>query len=139
MEALIQPLSRPLYKPLSHSLVSTMIKSGRGLDPRLNLHVWDNLKLDEGETVKIEVRVPASLSGGGPGGAAPLPLKITVAWYDPPSPVGSSRNLLLQVGVQWVVWTWVLRRTDCGGPFWCALWAYRPVVGAVIMRARTMG
>ena len=77
------------------------LKNGRGLDPRLNLHVWDDFNLGEGQTVKFEVRVPVSVAG--PGGAAAakgggaLPLKVTVAWYDPPSPVGSLRNLLLQV------------------------------------------
>ena len=34
------------------------LKSGRGLDPRLSLYVWDNLKLGEGQTYKFEVRIP---------------------------------------------------------------------------------
>ena len=69
-----------------------------GLDPRAHLYVWDDLKLEEGQTMKIEVKIRAGAEVGvAPTGTTLLPgasvasssssapLKVTLAWYTRPS------------------------------------------------------
>jgi hypothetical protein len=67
------------------------LKNGQGLDPRLDLYVLDKQRIREGETIRFEVKLPCSSSDHAPH----APLKITICWYDPPAPLGSSRNLLM--------------------------------------------
>ena len=63
------------------------LMSGKGLDPELDLYVLDNQKIREGETVRLEIEITHQI--------VPSPIKITLCWYDPPAPLGSSRSLLM--------------------------------------------
>jgi hypothetical protein len=64
------------------------LQTGKGLNSSLDLIIWDNLVIGEYSTVAFEVHVLNSLN-------SIIPLKITICWYDPPSIMGSSSNLLL--------------------------------------------
>ena len=61
--------------------------SGRGLDPELDLYVLDNQGIREGETIRWEIEIFPEIVASS--------IKITLCWYDPPAPLGSSRSLLM--------------------------------------------
>ena len=63
------------------------LMSGDGLDPELDLYVLDNQRIREGETVRLEIEITPQIVSS--------PIKITLCWYDPPAPMGSSRSLLM--------------------------------------------
>jgi hypothetical protein len=95
--------------------------NGQGLDSQLDLYVFDKQTIREGETLRFEITIPntrhisnaqaqrrnpghrGSVRGGQREGhnrtASRMhelpPIKITICWYDPPAPVGSSRALLM--------------------------------------------
>ena len=95
--------------------------NGQGLDSRLDLYVFDKQTIREGETLRFEITIPntrhiansqaqrrnpgrrGSVRGGQRDGynrtASRVrelpPMKITICWYDPPAPLGSSRALLM--------------------------------------------
>ena len=62
------------------------LSNGKGLDPSLSLYVYDKLKMTTHSTYKSSV----SFSGESKG-----PLKVTIAWFDPPSVIGSVSSLLI--------------------------------------------
>lgn len=63
------------------------LADGRGLDPALDLVVWDKLRIAEQSTLKwvITISKEAAVKG----------LKVTLVWFDPPSPLYSSSQLLI--------------------------------------------
>ena len=63
------------------------LQNGEGLDPQLDLYVLDNQRIREGETIRFEIKLPQHKKKS--------PIKVTICWYDPPAPVGSSRSLLM--------------------------------------------
>ena len=65
--------------------------NGQGLDSRLDLYVFDKQTIREGETLRFEIKLPILLSRR----TSHAPIKITICWYDPPAPLGSSRALLM--------------------------------------------
>ena len=95
--------------------------TGQGLDSRLDLYVFDKQTIREGETLRFEITIPnmrhptnaqserrnpghrGNVRGGQRGGYNRTesrqrelpPIKITICWYDPPAPLGSSRALLM--------------------------------------------
>ena len=51
----------------------------------------DKQRIGEGQTIRFEVKLPYHSSYLLPYG----PMKITLCWYDPPAPLGSSSSLLM--------------------------------------------
>ena len=62
------------------------LKTYGGLDAMLDLVVWDVLSVKEHGTLQWKIDVSESLTEA---------IKITVCWYDPPSPLYSSSSLLV--------------------------------------------
>ena len=62
------------------------LADGRGLQPPLSLYIYDKLNMTAHSTCKSSV----TFTGGGKG-----PLKVTIAWFDPPSIIGSVSSLLI--------------------------------------------
>jgi hypothetical protein len=99
------------------------LPDGKGLDPRLDLFIWDELKLSQHETLRFDITLPefpssshaytaasssTSTNYGTTSGSTSsstssnsnmkgnnLPIKVTLCWFDPPSPMGSVSSLLL--------------------------------------------
>lgn len=62
------------------------LQSGAGLDPKLSLFVSDWLAMKAHTTIKCVITFDTEY---------PEPLKVTVAWFDPPSVIGSVTSLLV--------------------------------------------
>ena len=62
------------------------LANGKGLQPPLSLYIYDKLKMTAHSTYRSSVTFA---------GDSELPLKVTIAWFDPPSVVGSSVASLL--------------------------------------------
>jgi hypothetical protein len=62
------------------------LENDKGLDPTLNLMVYDWLLLKPHQTYKSTITISADKPG---------PIKVTIAWFDPPSVIGSIMSLLI--------------------------------------------
>lgn len=80
------------------------LPNGRGLNTELDLVVFDRLEIGSFSTVELAINLaPKDRSHHAPPrdegqshSSPPLaPLKITIAWYDPPSMMGSGSSMLL--------------------------------------------
>eukprot|EP00602_Paraphysomonas_sp_CaronLab_P012637 CAMPEP_0185042762 /NCGR_PEP_ID=MMETSP1103-20130426/42536_1 /TAXON_ID=36769 /ORGANISM="Paraphysomonas bandaiensis, Strain Caron Lab Isolate" /LENGTH=1211 /DNA_ID=CAMNT_0027582877 /DNA_START=327 /DNA_END=3962 /DNA_ORIENTATION=- len=61
------------------------LSSGSGLPSPLQLTVFDRLNMVEHQTIIFNISLSHPI----------LPIKITMAWFDPPSPVGRATRLLI--------------------------------------------
>ena len=62
------------------------LPDGKGLDSLLSLYVFDKLRMTTHSTYKCTVTFTNESKG---------PLKVTIAWFDPPSVIGSVTSLLI--------------------------------------------
>ena len=62
--------------------------TGKGLNPELNLAIFDNVTISEHETLQFSIDIQKSL----PFYDHVLPLKVTIAWYDPASSAGTTKH-----------------------------------------------
>lgn len=62
------------------------LRNGNGLDPRLDLVLWDRVEISEYSTLLWNVTVNSTSA---------MQLKITICWYDPPAFLGYVSSLLL--------------------------------------------
>lgn len=63
------------------------LQNGLGLDPMLDLVVFDRLEIQELSLLRFNLTFPSC--------NATLPLKITLSWFDPPSLIGWMSHLLI--------------------------------------------
>lgn len=71
-----------------------------GLHESLNLYLWDNQQLTRNDAIEVLIRVDSKFCSADSDNEDNLvcssPLKVTLAWYDPPHVLGFSSKLLLQ-------------------------------------------
>lgn len=60
------------------------LKSGKGLDPALDLIVFDELAIEQNSTYRFDLELTSVES-----------IKITICWYDAPNPIKTTAKLLL--------------------------------------------
>lgn len=63
------------------------LSNGKGLDPLLDLVIYDQVNITENSLLRYNITFPSCED--------PLPLKITVSWFDPPSLIGWMSHLLI--------------------------------------------
>lgn len=77
----------------------------KGMHPNLDLVIFDQQEIGAYELLewRVDLRLAESLTADNSSSASSsgsYPLKITLCWYDPPSVMGASSNLLLNGDVQ---------------------------------------